>query len=721
MSKSNLKNQRLLSKTKGISVIIIVFLSILNLGCIYNKSFAASNIIEIRTAEELWSLARTIDNYSGKTIRLMNDIDLGCNENNLWPGLNKGYSFEGKFDGNGYTIKNMYMSINKPNDGSYAYVGFIGRLAKEGYISNTFFYNCVIEKNNSNVLDILYAGIVVGESEGKINNCKTSNCRININNCNVKYDTYIGGIVGATNNMINSCTSSTKINIESTNIEHENQGNRYICGGIAGKSNGIVKYSINNASITNKVGSAGGIVGFYKGEKIVYCKNTGNITVSSEKNESGYGGGIIGIAGNSFEYGMQEKSKNFTVFGCANRANIKGERFRKSKNTYCGVYLGGIIGGIGITSNNYISNCYVIGVMSLDNSYNNLTRDKNKQEEQFGGVGMGGIIGLTNFHKPEMLKIYNMYIISTIQNKGYAGALIGKINPNANKKISLITKNIYKTTGLKDKGNESNSYWYYSNSKYKKGYIKNIKTNSNKKLWSYMKNNKFPTELNRGSTIFFYDKYKLNGGYPYIKALERGWKTINGKRYYFLDGECVTGLKTIFRKQYYFDKNGVLDEVAPKISIKYSTHNKTKGNVKVTITANEEIQKIDGWNLLENKKVLTKTFTSNATNKITIRDLTGNSISKTITVNNIDKEKAKLTIKYSNTKPTKGKVQVTITANEEIKKFKGWKLSKNKKILTKIYNKNIEEKIKIQDLVGNESTINIVIRNIDKKISKLSD
>ena len=640
MSKLNLENQRVLSKTKGISVIIIVFLSILFLGGISNKSFAASNVIEIRTAEELWSLARTMDNYSGKTIRLMNDIDLGCNENNLWPGLNNGYDFEGKFDGNGYTIKNMYFAINKGNDGSYTYVGFIGRLAKGGYITNTFFDNCVIEKNNPNVLDKLYVGIVVGESEGKINNCKTSNCKINIKTCNVKYDTCIGGIVGATNNMINSCTSSTKINIASTNIEHKFQGDKFICGGIAGKSSGIVKYSINNASITNRTGGAGGIVGFYNGEKIVYCKNTGNITVSSEKNESGYGGGIIGIAGNPVNYGIQEETKNLIIFGCANNANIKGVGFRKSKdiNTYCGVYLGGIIGGVGLTKDLSINNCYVIGVISLDSSYNNLTKDKNKQNEQFGGVGMGGIIGLINFRESRTLKIVNVYTITSIQNKGYAGALIGKINPNENKSVNLVTKNIYKTTGLKDKGNESNSYDYYSDNKIKKGYIKNIKTNSNKKTWSDMKNNKFIIDLNKGSTIFVYDKYKLNGGYPYIKALERGWKTLNGKRYYFIDGEYVTGLKTIFRKQYYFDKNGVLDEVAPKISIKYSKKSKTKGNVKVTIKANEQIQPINGWKLSSNKKVLTKTYTKNIKETIKIKDLSGNITTANIEINNIVKK-----------------------------------------------------------------------------------
>ncbi len=103
----------------------------------------------------------------------------------------------------------------------------------------------------------------------------------------------------------------------------------------------------------------------------------------------------------------------------------------------------------------------------------------------------------------------------------------------------------------------------------------------------------------------------------------------------------------------------------------------------------------------------------------------------------VDKTPPSVTVTYSNKKPTKDNIIVTIVADEEIQGINGWALSDNKKILTKTYSENTEEKGEsyvIKDLAGNEVLVNILVRNIvttniesdqyeviDLKIKKIKD
>ena len=157
-----------------------------------------------------------------------------------------------------------------------------------------------------------------------------------------------------------------------------------------------------------------------------------------------------------------------------------------------------------------------------------------------------------------------------------------------------------------------------------------------------------------------------------------------------------------------------IDKTGPSVSIGYNTKNPTKENVIVTITSNEEIQAIQGWTLSSDKKILTKEYTENTTETITIKDLVGNETQANISISNIDKTGPSVSIGYSTKNPTKENVKVTITSNEEMQTVQGWTLSSDKKILTKEYTENTTETITIKDLVGNETQANISISNIDK-------
>lgn len=84
----------------------------------------------------------------------------------------------------------------------------------------------------------------------------------------------------------------------------------------------------------------------------------------------------------------------------------------------------------------------------------------------------------------------------------------------------------------------------------------------------------------------------------------------------------------------------------------------------------------------------------------------------------IDKTVPELSTLYSSTQTTNQDVVATITSNEEILGVEGWKLSEDKKRLTKIYTKNCDETVKICDLAGNSTNVKIVINNIDKSVIK---
>lgn len=81
---------------------------------------------------------------------------------------------------------------------------------------------------------------------------------------------------------------------------------------------------------------------------------------------------------------------------------------------------------------------------------------------------------------------------------------------------------------------------------------------------------------------------------------------------------------------------------------------------------------------------------------------------------NLDRTAPKLTVTYSTTTATNGDVVATIKSNEKVQNVSGWTLSSDKLTLTKTYSANTSTSISVYDLVGNKSTANINITNIDK-------
>ena len=159
-----------------------------------------------------------------------------------------------------------------------------------------------------------------------------------------------------------------------------------------------------------------------------------------------------------------------------------------------------------------------------------------------------------------------------------------------------------------------------------------------------------------------------------------------------------------------------IDKTAPKIEVQYSTTEITSGSVVVTLISDEELQELDGWELSQDKKSLTKEYKENTTETVVVYDLVSNATEVNISINNISQSTFECEITYSETEPTNKDVVVTILANRELRELDDWELSQDNKSLTKTYSENINEDILVQDFEGNTTTVHVNIENIDREI-----
>ena len=204
-----------------------------------------------------------------------------------------------------------------------------------------------------------------------------------------------------------------------------------------------------------------------------------------------------------------------------------------------------------------------------------------------------------------------------------------------------------------------------------------------------------------------------------LQELE-GWKLSEDKLtltkdYYKNVEEEITILDLVGNKRTIPIKITNIDMVELQAEVKYSTTELTRETVKVTIKANKDIQSVEGWVLEEDGETLTKVYTQNKKEEVTICDFAGNEKKVTITISNIDTTAPEVEVKYSTTKTTTENVTVEIVANEQITGIEGWSLSSDKTTLTKTYSQNKEEEVTIYDLAGNSRKVTIKVNNIEKK------
>lgn len=184
------------------------------------------NVFEIHTAEDLMFLSSDVkanNTYYGKTVVLMNDIDLAGSAFNGIGADNyadfPSFFFNGTFDGQNHTIKNMTVSNLVGNE---SVAGFFNGLGNNAIVKNVKFENAKVTSNHE-------AGVVAGycvaasgtgahaEPKAIIENCHVNNSVVTSvahKLTSGKYDDgdKVGGIIGLTNFDVKDCSvANTKI------------------------------------------------------------------------------------------------------------------------------------------------------------------------------------------------------------------------------------------------------------------------------------------------------------------------------------------------------------------------------------------------------------------------------------------------------------------------------------------------------------------------------
>ena len=228
---------------------------------------------EISTAAELAWFRDYVNNESQYvSATLTEDIDLSefCHaadaatntEELSWVPIGNGRMYCGTFDGNGKTIRNLYINS------TFMFEGFFG-YAKNGCIKNITFDNAKVKNTNK-----FGTGILTGGFEGTIENIKI------LANCSVEGTENTGGIAGGGAGYISNCENRAMVN-GTNNV-----------GGIVGYGEGSLQNSANYGDISG-VAQVGNLIGFAAAVNLNNVLGVGNVTATDQK-----GGLLVGESNN---------------------------------------------------------------------------------------------------------------------------------------------------------------------------------------------------------------------------------------------------------------------------------------------------------------------------------------------------------------------------------------------------------------------------------------
>lgn len=204
------------------------------------------DIYKIKTGAQLaWVADQGSDLFKDKTIKLENDIDLG---NKQWTPI--GY-FKGTFNGQGNTIKGLYIDIDLPeSDSQYPNDITIG-------LFNSISGGTVTQLGVSGEINVkvvnqrVFAGAISSVNGGTITQCYT-NVAITITS---DKSCLIGGIVGDTSGTVSDCYTTGNITVKKGDLN---------IGGISGivRSGSISGcYATGAVTAETNEGRIGGITG----------------------------------------------------------------------------------------------------------------------------------------------------------------------------------------------------------------------------------------------------------------------------------------------------------------------------------------------------------------------------------------------------------------------------------------------------------------------------
>lgn len=366
-------------------LLLIIFVQILCYSQFSGGSGTVEDPYQIATAEQL----DQVRNYKTSCFIQTSDIDLGVapwNEGEGWQPIAKyiwsdpTQSFRGNYNGNGYSITNLY--INKPSE------SFLGLFASTDSA----------ELRNITLLNLnIIGGTCIGGISGNTNYGSISNCNVYGNiegigdigllmymcevdileNCHTGGEIiasrgWVGGMI-----TINLCDSV----VNCTSDVNITTGDSYMVGGLFGQSmdTQYMENCRSNANINSKSIATGGLIGafqnfFDENVKIKNCYATGTLIAPIDSTSTT--GGLIG--------GLSAY-ENITISNCYSTVDVTGND-----------RVGGFIGGI--SKNAIIENCYSSGSV-------------------YGNIDTGGFIGKID-------SLDNVSIINSYWDTDTSGLLI---------------------------------------------------------------------------------------------------------------------------------------------------------------------------------------------------------------------------------------------------------------------------------------------------------
>ncbi|HRP02823.1 MAG TPA: GLUG motif-containing protein, partial [Candidatus Kapabacteria bacterium] len=309
----------------------------------YSGGIGTSDIpYQIATTTDLIKLSNTSGDWSKYFIQTA-DIAFDANESTVdWDGDgtlewlgddqygfspigNNSTNFTGSYNGQNYTISNLYI-----NRTFFYYIGLFGQTDSGSTVSNIGLLDVYVSGS-------YYVGGLVGYNNNGIVSSSYSNGSVNAS------DSYVGGLVGWNVGTISSSYSTGSVSANGSRV-----------GGLVGWNVGTISSSYSNGSVSASSSYVGGLVG-ENGGTVSSSYSTGSVSGTYEV------GGLVGA--NS--YGTVSGSYS-TGSVSASGGNVGGlVGYNSASGSVSGCYStgsviasGSAIGGLVGSSGGTVSGCY---------------------------------------------------------------------------------------------------------------------------------------------------------------------------------------------------------------------------------------------------------------------------------------------------------------------------------------------------------------------------